>query len=70
MRVMSWTRCRGLDWSHSLLCLTLLMWTRSMSGLADFSGKMMVMWVGDYGVVVVVVQTMRTRSISVTAGWV
>ncbi|XP_039889152.1 protein eva-1 homolog C isoform X1 [Simochromis diagramma] len=37
MRVMSWTRCRGLDWSHSLLCLTLLLWTRSMSGLADFS---------------------------------
>ncbi|XP_063343857.1 protein eva-1 homolog C isoform X2 [Pelmatolapia mariae] len=37
MRVMSWTRCRGLDWSHSLFCLTLLLWTRSMSGLADFS---------------------------------
>ncbi|XP_042079293.1 protein eva-1 homolog C isoform X2 [Haplochromis burtoni] len=34
---MSWTRCRRLDWSHSLLCLTLLLWTRSMSGLADFS---------------------------------
>uniref|UniRef100_A0A3Q3W9B3 SUEL-type lectin domain-containing protein n=1 Tax=Mola mola TaxID=94237 RepID=A0A3Q3W9B3_MOLML len=38
MRVMSRTRlCRGLDWSHSLFCLTLLLWTRRMSGLADFS---------------------------------
>ncbi|XP_047462125.1 protein eva-1 homolog C isoform X2 [Mugil cephalus] len=38
MRVMSWTRpCHGLDWSHSLFCLTLLLWTRRMSGLADFS---------------------------------
>ncbi|XP_008276111.1 protein eva-1 homolog C isoform X2 [Stegastes partitus] len=38
MRVMSWTRpCHGLDWSHSLICLTLLLWTRRMNGLADFS---------------------------------
>uniref|UniRef100_A0A146Z7E6 Protein eva-1 C n=1 Tax=Fundulus heteroclitus TaxID=8078 RepID=A0A146Z7E6_FUNHE len=38
MRVMSWTRpCQGLDWSHSLFCLTLLLWTRRMNGLADFS---------------------------------
>ncbi|XP_022065416.2 protein eva-1 homolog C [Acanthochromis polyacanthus] len=34
MRVMS---CHGLDWSHSLICLTLLLWTRRMNGLADFS---------------------------------
>ncbi|XP_015235252.1 PREDICTED: protein eva-1 homolog C isoform X1 [Cyprinodon variegatus] len=35
---MSWTRpwC-GLDWSHSLFYLTLLLWTRRMNGLADFS---------------------------------
>ncbi|XP_033466806.1 protein eva-1 homolog C isoform X3 [Epinephelus lanceolatus] len=38
MRVMSWTRpCHGLDWSHSLLYLVLLLWTRRVSGLADFS---------------------------------
>ncbi|XP_028277769.1 protein eva-1 homolog C [Parambassis ranga] len=38
MRVRSWTRpCHGLDWSHSLFYLTLLLWTRRMSGLADFS---------------------------------
>ncbi|KAM4546569.1 protein eva-1 homolog C isoform 2-T2 [Fundulus diaphanus] len=38
MRVMSWTRpCQGLDWSHSLFYLTLLLWTRRMNGLADFS---------------------------------
>ncbi|XP_027129530.1 protein eva-1 homolog C isoform X2 [Larimichthys crocea] len=34
MRVMSWTR---LDWSHSLFYLTLILWTRRMNGLADFS---------------------------------
>ncbi|XP_058483529.1 protein eva-1 homolog C isoform X2 [Solea solea] len=38
MRVMSWTRPgHALDWSHSLFYLTLLLWTRRMSGLADFS---------------------------------
>ncbi|XP_017273427.1 protein eva-1 homolog C isoform X4 [Kryptolebias marmoratus] len=38
MRVTSWTRpFRGLDWSHSLFCLTFLLWTRGMNGLADFS---------------------------------
>ncbi|XP_042355744.1 protein eva-1 homolog C isoform X2 [Plectropomus leopardus] len=38
MRVMSWTRpCHGLDWSHSFLYLTLLLWSRRVSGLADFS---------------------------------
>ncbi|XP_034405750.1 protein eva-1 homolog C isoform X1 [Cyclopterus lumpus] len=38
MRVMSWTRpFHGLDFSHSLFYLTLLLWTRRMSGLADFS---------------------------------
>ncbi|XP_069577201.1 protein eva-1 homolog C isoform X1 [Brachyistius frenatus] len=38
MRVMSWTRpCHGLDWSHSLFCLTLLLWIRRLNGLADFS---------------------------------
>ncbi|XP_040007313.1 protein eva-1 homolog C isoform X2 [Xiphias gladius] len=38
MRVMSRTRpCHGPDWGHSLLCLTLLLWTRRMNGLADFS---------------------------------
>ncbi|XP_022594717.1 protein eva-1 homolog C [Seriola dumerili] len=38
MRVMSWTRpCHGPDWSHSLLYLTLLLWTRRMDALADFS---------------------------------
>ncbi|KAM4726896.1 protein eva-1 homolog C [Anableps anableps] len=38
MRVMSWTRpCHGLDWRHSLFYLTLLLWTRRMNGLADFS---------------------------------
>ncbi|XP_037604534.1 protein eva-1 homolog C isoform X2 [Sebastes umbrosus] len=39
MRVMSWTRlCHSrLDWSHSLFYLTLLLWTRRMTGLADFS---------------------------------
>lgn len=42
MRVMSWTRpCHGVDWSHSLFYLTLLLWTRRMNGLADFSSKMM-----------------------------
>ncbi|XP_024921500.1 protein eva-1 homolog C isoform X2 [Cynoglossus semilaevis] len=38
--VMSWTRPGpgpGLDWSHGLFYLTLLLWTRRMSGLADFS---------------------------------
>lgn len=40
MRVMSWTR---LDWSHSLFYLTLILWTRRMNGLADFSSKMKVM---------------------------
>ncbi|XP_045895621.1 protein eva-1 homolog C isoform X4 [Micropterus dolomieu] len=35
---MSRTRpCHGLDWSHSLFYLTLLLWTRRMNGLADFS---------------------------------
>lgn len=44
MRVMSWTRlCHGLDWSHSLFYLTLLLWTRRVNGLADFSSKMMMM---------------------------
>ncbi|TMS14627.1 Protein eva-1-like protein C [Larimichthys crocea] len=37
---MSWTR---LDWSHSLFYLTLILWTRRMNGLADFSSKMKVM---------------------------
>ncbi|XP_029304189.1 protein eva-1 homolog C isoform X2 [Cottoperca gobio] len=38
MRVMSRTRlCHGLVWSHSLFYLTLLLWTRRMTGLADFS---------------------------------
>ncbi|XP_013858704.1 protein eva-1 homolog C isoform X2 [Austrofundulus limnaeus] len=38
MRVTSWTRpFHGLDWNHSLFCLTLLLWTRGMNGLADFS---------------------------------
>ncbi|XP_074529076.1 protein eva-1 homolog C isoform X2 [Halichoeres trimaculatus] len=38
MRVMSRTRpYPGLDWSQSLFYLTLLLWTRRMSGLADFS---------------------------------
>ncbi|KAM9348107.1 protein eva-1 homolog C [Symphorus nematophorus] len=38
MRVMSWTRPgHGLEWSHSLFYLTLLLWTRRMSALADFS---------------------------------
>nr|XP_046267041.1 protein eva-1 homolog C [Scatophagus argus]XP_046267042.1 protein eva-1 homolog C [Scatophagus argus] len=38
MRVLSWTRlCHGLDWSPSLFYLTLLLWTRRMNGLADFS---------------------------------
>ncbi|XP_054481537.1 protein eva-1 homolog C isoform X2 [Anoplopoma fimbria] len=38
MRVMNRTRpCHGLDFSHSLFYLTLLLWTRSMTGLADFS---------------------------------
>ncbi|MEQ2251230.1 hypothetical protein ILYODFUR_008725 [Ilyodon furcidens] len=38
MRVMSWTRpCHGLDWNHSLFYLTLLLWTRRINGLADFS---------------------------------
>ncbi|KAM9729203.1 protein eva-1 homolog C isoform 1-T1 [Menidia menidia] len=38
MRVMSWKRpYHGLDWSHSLFCLTLILWTRRMNGLADFS---------------------------------
>lgn len=44
MQAMSWTRpCHGLDWSHSLFYLTLLLWTRRMNGLADFSSKMMMM---------------------------
>lgn len=35
---MSRTRpCQGLDWSHSLFYLTLLLWTRRMHALADFS---------------------------------
>lgn len=38
MRVIS-----RLDWSHSLFYLTLLLWTRRVSGLADFSSKMMMM---------------------------
>ncbi|XP_059207555.1 protein eva-1 homolog C [Centropristis striata] len=38
MRVMSWTRpCHGLDWSQSLFYLILLLWTRRMNALADFS---------------------------------
>uniref|UniRef100_UPI003AAC97C4 protein eva-1 homolog C n=1 Tax=Centroberyx gerrardi TaxID=166262 RepID=UPI003AAC97C4 len=38
MRAMSWTRpSHGLEWSHSLFYLTLLLWTRRMNGLADFS---------------------------------
>ncbi|XP_037543910.1 protein eva-1 homolog C [Nematolebias whitei] len=38
MRVTSWTRpFHGLDWSHSLLCLTLLLWSRGLNGLSDFS---------------------------------
>ncbi|XP_011481631.1 protein eva-1 homolog C isoform X3 [Oryzias latipes] len=39
MRVMmSWTRpCPGPDWIRSLLCLTLLLWTRRVTGLSDFS---------------------------------
>ncbi|XP_024117180.1 protein eva-1 homolog C isoform X2 [Oryzias melastigma] len=37
MRVMSWTRpCPGPDWI-SLLCLALLLWTRRVNGLSDFS---------------------------------
>lgn len=40
MRILGWTRLiQGEDWSHSLFCLTFLLWT-SMSGLADFSSKM------------------------------
>lgn len=40
MRVMSWTRLfHGLD----LFYLTLLLWTRRMDGLADFSSKTMMM---------------------------
>lgn len=39
---MSWTRlCHGPEWSHSLFYLTLLLWTRRMNGLADFSSKIM-----------------------------
>lgn len=39
---MSCTRpFHGADFSHSLFYLTLLLWTRRMSGLADFSSKMM-----------------------------
>ncbi|XP_029924903.1 protein eva-1 homolog C [Myripristis murdjan] len=38
MRAMSWTRpLHRHDWSHSLFYLTLLLWTRRMDGLADFS---------------------------------
>uniref|UniRef100_A0A1A8HQ04 Eva-1 homolog C n=2 Tax=Nothobranchius kuhntae TaxID=321403 RepID=A0A1A8HQ04_NOTKU len=38
MRALSWTRpYSGLDWSHSLFYLTLLLWTRRMHGLSDFS---------------------------------
>ncbi|XP_068600271.1 protein eva-1 homolog C [Brachionichthys hirsutus] len=38
MRVMSRTRpCLGRAWSRSLFYLTLLLWTRRMNGLADFS---------------------------------
>ncbi|KAM3602087.1 uncharacterized protein V6R79_024026 [Siganus canaliculatus] len=38
MWITSWTRpCHGLDWSHSLFYLSLLLWTRRMNGLADFS---------------------------------
>uniref|UniRef100_A0A3Q3FIR7 Eva-1 homolog C (C. elegans) n=1 Tax=Labrus bergylta TaxID=56723 RepID=A0A3Q3FIR7_9LABR len=38
MRVMSRTRpYPGLEWSQSLFYLTLLLWTRRMNGLADFS---------------------------------
>ncbi|XP_071362372.1 protein eva-1 homolog C isoform X2 [Trachinotus anak] len=38
MRVMSRTRpCHGPDWSHSLFYLTLLLWTRRLTALADFS---------------------------------
>lgn len=68
MRVMSWTRlCHGLDWSHSLFYLTLLLWTRRMNGLADFSSKMMMMmmmqccclgfgmWLHCYGVIITTV---------------
>ncbi|XP_068456868.1 protein eva-1 homolog C isoform X2 [Clinocottus analis] len=36
MRVMSWTRI-GHGLSHSLFYLTLLLWIRRMSGMADFS---------------------------------
>lgn len=47
MRVMSWTRpCPGPDWI-SLLCLALLLWTRRVNGLSDFSSKvvmMMMIW--------------------------
>lgn len=40
MRIIGWTRLfHGVDWSHSLFYLTLLLWTRRMSGLADFSSK-------------------------------
>lgn len=40
MRILGWTRLnQGEDWSHSLFCLTFLLWT-SMSGLADLSSKM------------------------------
>lgn len=40
MRITGWTRLfHGVDWSHSLFYLTLLLWTRRMSGLADFSSK-------------------------------
>lgn len=39
---MSWTRpCHGQEWSHRLLYLTLLLWSRRISGLADFSSKVM-----------------------------
>ncbi|CAN9501867.1 unnamed protein product [Ophioblennius macclurei] len=38
MRVMSWTRPgHGSDWSSSLFYLTLLLWSRRVNGLADFS---------------------------------
>lgn len=42
MRVMSWTRpC------HSLFYLTLLLWTRRMDALADFSSKTTMKWLEE-----------------------
>lgn len=44
---MSWTR-HGPEWSHSLFYLTLLLWTRRMNGLADFSSKITMRRMEDF----------------------